>query len=155
MKIASNTLLNRREDDSFLKQSVQVVLGAGVLYLGFQGLRYATSRNAAERSSQSVEQKALENQNINSAAGLAVTLRDALDVTWYGNTDEDTIFRLFSYNIGTAEFLRDIALAYSKLTKGRSLLSDLYNYMDGPLEPWKPDWNQLNKRIQIIQKTHK
>ena len=29
----ANSLLNKRDDDSFLKQSIQVVFGAGLLYI--------------------------------------------------------------------------------------------------------------------------
>ena len=150
----ANSLLNKRDDDSFLKQSIQVVFGAGLLYMGFQGLRFVGNRNAEIRQSQGIEQGAL-NTSTNSAALLAVTLRDALSVSVMGNTDEDTIFRLFNQNIATAEFLQDVSIAYNKLTKGRNLLSDLYNNLDGPFEPWKPDWEKLNRRIQVIQKTHR
>lgn len=150
----ANSLLNQRDDDSFLKQSIQVVFGAGLLYMGFQGLRFVGNRNAEQRQAQSVEQKALSTST-NSAALLAVNLRDALSVSVMGNTDEETIFRIFNQSIATAEFLQDVSIAYNKLTRGRNLLSDLYNNMDGVLEPWKPDWETLNKRIQIIQRTHR
>ena len=50
----ANNLLNKRDDDSFLKQSIQVVFGAGLLYMGFQGLRFVGNRNAEIRQSQGI-----------------------------------------------------------------------------------------------------
>lgn len=131
---AATGLLKTNADDSPLKTVIVYGAAIGGAYFGLKLLMGNLSKTVAEHQVDVI--KANGASSPNSANGLAVQLAAAFQTTdgasTYAWTDvnEATIFGIFEgHKIVTRDFFVEVASAYAKITKGRSLLTDLQNEM--------------------------
>ena len=152
LRSAASSLLKSTADDSPLKTVLVWGIAVGGAYFGSKFLLANLTKTVAEHQVEVIKVNAQNNPN--SAAGLASQLAAAFQTTdgatTYAWTDinEATIFAIFEgKRIVTRDFFIEVGSAYAKLTKGRSLLTDLQNEMGAM------DYNRIRPFIDKIMVT--